>query len=135
MEVGHVTYAQLTLPSPHRDGGHHNPFNQHHPRGKCGFKRQHKIYLHRVLGSCSFHLWAFSKKFKHIWLMQFSLHWQHFLLFLTTCHLTFSTVQHNIDQKRTFFTPYLPHLVNVESLWKTSTGILLLILIFVWFGY
>jgi len=32
MEVGHVTYAQLTLPSPHRDGGHHHPFNQQHPR-------------------------------------------------------------------------------------------------------
>ena len=54
MEVGHVTYAQLTLPSPHRDGGHHHPFNQQHPRGKCGFKRQHNIYLHRVLGSCGF---------------------------------------------------------------------------------
>ena len=54
MESGHVTYAQLTLPSPHRDGGHHHPFNQQHPRGKCGFKRQHKIYLHWVLGSCNF---------------------------------------------------------------------------------
>ena len=48
MEVGHVTYAQLTLPSPHRDGGHHHPFNQQHPRGMCGFKRQHKIYLKSV---------------------------------------------------------------------------------------
>jgi len=30
MEAGHVTYAQLTLPSPRREGGHQ--FNQHHPR-------------------------------------------------------------------------------------------------------
>ena len=39
MEAGHVTYAQLTLPSPRRDGGHQ--FNQHHPRGML-YKRQQK---------------------------------------------------------------------------------------------
>ena len=36
MEAGHVTYAQLTLPSPCRDSGHQ--FNQNHPRGMCQLK-------------------------------------------------------------------------------------------------
>ena len=54
MEVGHVTYAQLTLPSPHRDGGHHHPFNQQHPRGMCAFKRQHKFIYTGSLAPADF---------------------------------------------------------------------------------
>ena len=54
MEVGHVTYAQLTLPSPHRDGGHHHPFNQHHPRGKCASKDNTKSIYTGSLAPANF---------------------------------------------------------------------------------